>query len=615
MGLIHLTLFAPFVAFLLIGLVFYRHSLIARIISVVLSGVSAVGATLLLIRFWHLAEPLQISIPWLSLPKFTLEMGIYLDSLSLLMLFLVSFISFLIQVYSCGYMDQDPGKSRFFAYLSFFSGSMMVFVISTNLIQAYIFWELFGLASYLLIGFWYHKPEAAKAARKAFIMTRVGDAGFLIGIILLLLNVGSVDYSLINDPKIHAVLSHNFLMLVGVLIFLGMVGKSAQFPLHAWLPDAMEGPTPVSALIHSATMVAAGVYLFARLHPFYIGIPEIMNLMLVIAAITAFIGAALACVQVDIKRILAYSTISQLGLMMMALAAGAYLGGIFHLTTHAFFKAMLFMCAGVLIHQFQSNNLYTIAERGGSTQRWILFALLTGCLALAGIFPLSGFFSKDLIMEHLLHHPNAFFPIWVSLVNFLTAYYAFKIIFVLLFPKQLRLQEKKLAPSSLSAMLSSIIILTLLTIGVGWLITPVGGNLLPRFLSGEEGGLLEWSVVLTGTLVAILGGTLAYLDVRMSPWRESVLFSFLKPFQTLLQKKFYIDIFYDWISKTLMHGSARTADWIDRNVVDGAVNGMGQLTVFLGRSLSNIQNGAFQFYLHLSVGITLLLMLYLTFFT
>jgi NADH-quinone oxidoreductase subunit L len=599
--LLHTTVFAPFAGFLIIVLLTFKNSFFSRIVSVSLMGLSALAAGLLLGSHFSLTTPLTYTTDWLVTAHLTLQVGYYLDRLSLLMLFLVSFISFLIQIFSLGYMDEDSGKSRFFAYLSFFSWAMMFFVVSTNLLQAYIFWELFGLASYLLIGFWYEKPQAVAAAKKSFVMTRFGDVGFLIGLILLLAHGGekTIQYLFLNSPAVQDAFLPHFLTLIAVLIFFGMMGKSAQFPLHTWLPDAMEGPTPVSALIHSATMVAAGVYLFARLYIFYSFSPRALEFMLIIAAFTAFIGATLACVERDIKKILAYSTVSQLGLMMMSLAAGSYLGGVLHLSAHAFFKALLFLSAGFLIHKFHTHDLYEIAEQGGSKEKGLLAALAVGMLASSGIFPLSGFFSKDVIMTALLHSKPFFYAI-ASVVNFFTAFYSFKVLFVICLPKEIYPREGHLNPGSKQAMLVSISILAFISLIFGIAVTPLGKNFLIRFLTYGFAEPFHLQVALTSTLIAFLGAFLSFLDVKLSPWGKSA-FLATEPAKTLLERKYFIDEFYGWGVRIFVLGLGKIADWFDRNVIDGAVNGVGYLTVSLGRLFSGFQSGFLQNYLQIAV--------------
>jgi NADH-quinone oxidoreductase subunit L len=352
------------------------------------------------------------------------------------MLSLVAAISLLVQVYSLGYMTGDPGFSRYYAFQSLFAWAMMTLTISSAMLQLYVFWELVGLSSYLLIGFWYEKFSASQAGKKAFVMTRLGDVAFFIGLLLVLLHLGNLEILEMNSPEAAARMPSGLLTLAALLIFGGVVGKSAQFPLMTWLPDAMEGPTPVSALLHSATMVAAGVYLFARLFPFLGHSADAMTVFLAIGTISMLLASTMAMVSRDIKRVWAYSTISQLGFMIMGLAAGSPFAGSFHLTTHAGFKALLFLCSGVWVHLYETNDVYEISRRGGRRLKTPMVCLIIAAAALSGLPPLSGFFSKEVILTALAGLRS---PFWLAaglLGVFLTAYYAFRVIFIILFPRQ-----------------------------------------------------------------------------------------------------------------------------------------------------------------------------------
>ncbi|MFS8514652.1 MAG: NADH-quinone oxidoreductase subunit L, partial [Planifilum fulgidum] len=331
--------------------------------------------------------------PWLTLGETTISMGMEITRLNALMLLVVSLVSFLVQVYSAGYMRGDSRFGVFYAYLSLFTFSMLGLVIAPNLLQLYIFWELVGVCSFLLIGFWYWKPEAKAAAKKAFIVTRIGDIGLFIAIALIFWQVGSFDFREIFAAVEAGKVAPEMVTLVALLIFVGAVGKSGQFPLHTWLPDAMEGPTPVSALIHAATMVAAGVYLVARSFPLFAASEAALDAVAYVGAFTALFAATIALVQNDIKRVLAYSTVSQLGYMMLALGSAGYVAGVFHLFTHAFFKALLFLAAGAVIVALHHEQ--DIRRMGGlwKKQPVVGWLFLIGCLAIAGVPPLSGFFS------------------------------------------------------------------------------------------------------------------------------------------------------------------------------------------------------------------------------
>jgi NADH-quinone oxidoreductase subunit L len=372
-------------------------------------------------------RPLIFQTTWLASGTMAIPIGIQLDPLSLLMFTVVAVICLLVQVYSLGYMSGDPGFGRYYGCMSLFAWAMLTLTVSSSLLQLYIFWELVGLASYLLIGFWFEKFSASEAGKKAFVMTRTGDVAFLLGLVLLWLQLGTLDMPLLNDPQaVGRQLSPGMITLTALLIFGGIVGKSAQFPLLTWLPDAMEGPTPVSALLHSATMVAAGVYLFARLFGFFSLSPTAMGVCLAIGTISMLMAATMAMVARDIKQVWAYSTISQLGFMLMGLGAGSLFAGVFHLTTHAGFKALLFLSAGVFIHHHDTNDMFEIGRRGGRRLQTAVAGFAGGCrgtvrtAALGGIFqqgndlgtsvgqrPLAGLSggSRGRISDHLLFFP------------------------------------------------------------------------------------------------------------------------------------------------------------------------------------------------------------------
>ncbi len=398
---------------------------------------SLVVAVGLLVRHWGIETPLVFKTTWLVSGKMTIPLGVLLDPTSLIMLCVVSAVSFLVQVYSLGYMAGDPGFSRYYGCMSLFAWAMLTLSVSGSLLQLFIFWELVGLSSYLLIGFWFEKFSASEAGKKAFVMTRFGDVAFMLGLVLLWLQMGDLDIALLNDgAAVTQQMSSGQITLIGLLIFGGIVGKSAQFPLLTWLPDAMEGPTPVSALLHSATMVAAGVYLFARLFGFFMLSPVMLAVCLAIGTVSLLLASTMAMVARDIKQVWAFSTISQLGFMLMGLGAGSFFAGTFHLVTHAGFKALLFLCAGVFIHHYETNDMFEIGEQGGRSLKGAMFCMVIAAGALSGIAPLSGFFSKELILGRLLELSN---PIWFiagAVGAFLTSYYTFRLIFIILFPKK-----------------------------------------------------------------------------------------------------------------------------------------------------------------------------------
>ena len=381
-------------------------------------------------------EPLTHMATWLVSGSTRIPFGFLLDPTSLFMLIIVAVVALLVQVYSLGYMEGDPGFSRYYAFQSLFAGAMLSLSLSPSMVQLYVFWELVGLSSYLLIGFWYEKFSATEAGKKAFVMTRLGDICLFLGILLVLVNLGNLNIQDLNNPAVVERMSPGLVTLCALLIFGGIVGKSAQFPLLTWLPDAMEGPTPVSALLHSATMVAAGAFLFARLFPFMSQSPTAMTVFLTIGTVTMVLAATMAVVDRDIKKVWAYSTVSQLGFMIMGLGAGSYFAGFFHLSTHAAFKSLLFLCSGVWIHYYETNDMFQIAARGGRRFKIPMICLVLAAASLSGIPPLSGFFSKETILDALAECHN---PIWLTagLVGaFFTPYYAFRAIFIILFPSK-----------------------------------------------------------------------------------------------------------------------------------------------------------------------------------
>uniref|UniRef100_UPI00386A0F80 NADH-quinone oxidoreductase subunit L n=1 Tax=Anaerovibrio slackiae TaxID=2652309 RepID=UPI00386A0F80 len=394
----------PALAFVVIGMVTRSYGRLSAAIAVSMSALSfllAAGTALAVVEGNITVEaPFIQKVSWFHIGIVQIDMGVLVDPLTAMMLMVVTTVSLLVQIYSCGYMKGDPGYGRFFAFLSLFAGSMLGLVVAVNFLQLYFFWELVGLCSYLLIGFYYHKVSAREAAKKAFMTTRVGDFGLLLGILLLQLTFGTLDFQALQSavPAYVVQCGTGFLTVIALLLFVGPIGKSGQFPLHVWLPDAMEGPTPVSALIHAATMVVAGVYLVGRAMFLFAEVPVVMNFIAWIGGFTAIFAASIAITQRQIKRILAYSTVSQLGYMMLALGAGSLSASFFHLMTHAFFKAMLFLSAGAVMHAMAEEA--DIFRMGGLRKKLpVTFAAMTiGVLAIAGIPPFAGFFSKDEIL-------------------------------------------------------------------------------------------------------------------------------------------------------------------------------------------------------------------------
>ena len=557
-------------------MVFFRRSHAIASGVVIASGlVSLFTSAALLLGDGHAIG--AINARWFWIGDTPIEFGVLLDGRTMMMGAVVALITLCIEVYSLSYMKHDPGRGRFFAFLAFFEMSMLAFVFSSNLLQSFIFWELVGLASFLLIGFWYEKPSAVAAAKKAFIMTRIGDVGLFIGLILLFTATGTLDIPSINalfaPDGAPGSIATGRIELIAALLFIGVIGKSAQFPLHTWLPDAMEGPTPVSALLHSATMVAAGVFLVTRFHDLFMDAPQTMQWMLWIAVGTAILASTMAIVAKDMKRVLAFSSISQLGYMLMALAAGSLFAGYFHLVTHAFFKALLFLCAGAYIHHFGTNDMVAMGRAGaGRRMKLVTVGMIVGGSALAGIPPLSGFVSK----EHIIGSLPAGARVGALLAAFMTAYYAFRMIFLITRPNpDSQAVEEEAAhaqhedghvhhgPAEPWSMLAPIAVLTVGAIGAGLL-----GDWMGHKLGMEHIHHPTVADMAPAVVVALLGGALAWFDFgrRRSAQVGSV--AHLPAVQRLFVRRWYIDEIYDativrfslWIARLCFGAETRGLD-------------------------------------------------------
>lgn len=531
--------------------------------------------------------PFEITRNWYVTGKYSIAMGFAADGLTAMMLNVVSIVSFLVHLYSIGYMHNDSRFWMFFLYLQLFSASMFGLVLSNNYLQLYIFWELVGLCSYLLIGFWYEKKSAADAAKKAFLTTKIGDAGMLIGIFLLFFNTGSAVFKDVFNFAAGPEVSQGLITASAILLFCGAIGKSAQFPLHIWLPDAMEGPTPVSALIHAATMVAAGVYLVGRSFPLFSLSATAMQVVAVVGALTAIFAATIAITQNDIKKVLAYSTISQLGYMMFALGMGAYVAGMFHLMTHAFFKALLFLGSGSVIH---ATGTQDIREMGGLFKKMKVTAItfIIGTLALAG-FPLTaGFFSKDYIFGFAYAQNKYIFFIIGIITAFFTAFYMFRVIFVVFFgnPKK----DDIHAHESPKVMTIPLIILAVLSVVPGyfgaWFISERFS--IDKFISffGFEGQEpLHIIPMVIAVLVGLLGILIAFILYFGKPITNKKISKWIYPLYKLLHNKYYIDEIYGFIIIKPLMKLAEFINTFDRVVVDGFVNFIGKLTVIFSRAV------------------------------
>jgi NADH-quinone oxidoreductase subunit L len=593
-------------------------------------GIVGVGAAFLfaLAVLWHFVEgggPFEGSVEWFTIGSLHLELGILVDGLTGIMVVVVTAISLAVHVYSLGYMHGDERYTWFYVVLSLFTAAMLTVVVSNNLIQLLVGWEVMGLCSYLLIGHWWEAKENSDAAIKAFITTRVGDIPFTFGIIALIAvtgftttNIGEVAHELGLGEA-----SPLFISIAALLLFGGTVGKSAQFPLHVWLPDAMAGPTPVSALIHAATMVAAGVYLIGRLlEVFLLADAWVLTVVSIVGAITALGAALLAIVQDDIKRVLAYSTLSQLAYMVAGLSLGelGLTAGFFHLFTHAFFKALLFLCAGSVIHAVHSNNM---SDMGGLRKPMpvTFWTMLIGSLALAGIFPLAGFWSKDELLvvaeeEHM---------IWLFVVflvtAIITAFYTARMVMLTFFGEYRGQAHPHESPTTMTGPL---VALAAATIGVGLLGAPQLGAVFGKWVFFEEiheAVFVPW-IALLSTAGALLGVFAGYTLYKEREARDP-LQDRMGPAWTLLEHRYYIDSFYmraivrpvrdtwsagvNWFNQSVLDGVvdgaatlsrvvARVIAWFDRTVIDGFVNATGESAERSGNVLRYLQSGNVQWY-------------------
>ena len=565
----------------------------------------------------------EIAVPditWLVIGDgLTVHIGMIMDSLTTVMLIVVTVVSLMVQIYSQGYMHGDAGYHRYYAWMSLFTAAMLGVVLADNLLLVFVFWELVGLCSYLLIGFWFHKPSAANAAKKAFIVTRFGDFGFLAAILLLFANTGTFDIAELHGLAIAGTLAGATLTWAAIGIFAGAVGKSAQFPLHVWLPDAMEGPTPVSALIHAATMVAAGVFLVARTFPLFEHSVEAMTTVAIIGGVTAIFAATMGLVMNDIKRVLAYSTISQLGYMMLGLGTGGVAIGIFHLFNHAFFKALLFLGAGSVNH---STGTFDMRLMGGLRKMmpWTYATFLIGSLSIAGIWPLAGFWSKDEVVLYAMNQPILFYLAMITV--FMTAFYMFRAVF-LTFGGEYRGGDPEAhghPHESPPVMVIPMVILAILAVVSGlWNATGAFGAFMGHgeTHSFAEGffGILTHSLPWISMTLAGLGILLAYA-IYSAKWLSAErIGSIFKPLYTLFSRKYWLDELYEnvIVKIALLGGIFAGLEQIDTHVVDGAVNGVADGTKAGGRSLRHAQTGQLQLYgLFIGIGvIAIIICLYL----
>jgi NADH-quinone oxidoreductase subunit L len=542
-------------------------------------------------------------IPWINIGTLNVDFSFVLDQLSLVMLLVVTGVGFLIHIYSVGYMALDKGYARYFSYLNLFLFFMTTLVLAGNALLMFIGWEGVGLASYLLIGFWFQKNSAAEAGKKAFIVNRIGDFGFLIGMFLLLANFGTLTFGEIATKlAANPGWTGGVLTVIALCLLLGAAGKSAQLPLYIWLPDAMEGPTPVSALIHAATMVTAGVYMIARTHVLFDHSPVALSVVATVGAATALFAATIGLVQTDIKRVLAYSTISQLGYMFLGCGVAAYSAAIFHLMTHAFFKALLFLAAGSVIHAVGGEQ--NLLKMGGLWKKLpVTFAMTTvGVLAIAGFYPFAGFYSKDAILYAAFQQGNSGKVLWFVglLTALLTSFYMFRLWYLAFLGKP-RSESGSHHPTPWS-MLVPIVILALLSISGGW----IGIERFAAFLAPAAGARafvpdssrLELNLSIVTVAVALVGWFVADLLYRQKPTRPAQLAAAVPAGYKLLANKYYVDEIYGvTVVKPLMAISTYILGWfVDKAILGGGAWLLGGIATFAGALLQRWQSGNIRSY-------------------
>jgi NADH-quinone oxidoreductase subunit L len=584
----------------------------------VATALSLITAVLACIATWVLAltvpaEGFTSYVVWADTGDFVLHFGWRLTGLSTAMAVIVGTVHLLVQIYSLGYMADDPDKGRYFGVMSLFATAMLTVVMASDLAQLYVAWEIVGLASYLLIGFWSHKPSAAQAAKKAFVMTRFGDLALFFGLVLLLLNLGDLRIDTILTAVEDGTLGGDLVMWCGLLLFGGIAGKSAQFPLHVWLPDAMEGPTPVSSLLHSATMVAAGVYLFALLQPLFLASATTVTFVLCIAVLTALISAASAMVEPDMKRVLAYSSISQLSFMLMGLAAVESVAsgpgaGFFHLTTHAAFKCLLFLSAGLFIHLAHSGSMVEIGTKVGRSSRVATFGLVVGGLALMGAPPFAGFMSKEVVLTGMHHHAPPALYAGALLASAMTAYYTARMMLLILKPQSSDPGEDPGDDSGMGIMSGVVVAMGIVALGIGFTGGVLGDHL------GAEAHSLSVHWMSSGVAFAMgalaVGLALAWMDFgRAGASGRS--FVEATPLSQAFATGFWIDAFWRWFSDRVIDGITRLALVIDRQAIDAAVDGVGSGTKSTGAVVAALQAGRVQLYLSITLGLLAGLVLYL----
>jgi NADH-quinone oxidoreductase subunit L len=595
------------------------------LISAIACGAAGVSFVLALVSWFNLLQLppdqrhlLKIYFTWIASGDFVAKAEFLLDPLSAVMILIVTGVGFVIHVYSIGYMHAEDGYYRFFSYMNLFLFSMLVLVLAGNFLLMFVGWEGVGLCSYLLIGYYFERRSAGDAGKKAFIVNRIGDIGFILGIFLIFLTVGALNFGevfrrIAEDPqRFPAEAGMGILTAISLLLFVGAIGKSAQIPLYVWLPDAMEGPTPVSALIHAATMVTAGVYMVVRCSPIFSRAPIALSVVMVVGTLTALVAATIGLVQTDIKRVLAYSTVSQLGYMFMAAGVGAFSAGVFHLMTHAFFKALLFLGAGSVIHAMSGEQ--DLMRMGGLRRSTpvTFWTMLVAALAISGIFPLAGFFSKDEILWSAWSHGHPLVWFFGFVTAGLTAFYMFRLLF-LAFAGTSRYSEevRHHLHESPNTMTGPLVVLGILSLVGGFIGLPawLGANRFFHFLepslamalhpeAAEAGHSSELLFAILSIAVAAIGIFVAYRLYVVNPKFADKLSIRLKNIHRVLLHKYYVDELYDaTIIDPILNASTNLL-WkrVDSGLIDGAVNGSGRAIQNFASGLKYVQNGLIRSY-------------------
>lgn len=588
----------PALAFLIIGPFTRNKKNLSATIAIVMMALSLIFSVCVALATQvygiTMNDPFVMQITWARIADLPLTMGVFIDPLTAMMLLVVTLVSLLVYIYSASYMANDPGMGRFFAFISFFSATMLGLVGAVSFLQLYVFWEGVGLCSYLLIGFYYEKVKAREAAKKAFITTRIGDFGMLVGIIIIAVLFGTTDFLALRAlvPAYVLAAGTTTITIIGLLLFMGAIGKSGQFPLHVWLLDAMEGPTPTSALIHAATMVAAGVFLVARAYFIFSESAIAMDFITGIGAFTAIFAACIAVTQTKFKSVLAYSTISQLGFMMAAVGLGAFSASMFHLVTHAFFKAMLFLCAGAIMHALHEET--NIFHMGGLYKKMPLtfFCMVVGVLAISGIPPFSGFFSKDEILAAALHASGPVYAVLLA-ASFLTAFYMMRLLIIAFLGEN---HSKYEAHEVDAFMRGPMLLLAFLTLVTG-LACYYGGFSLWVNDGVPAHMALEPAVTLTGTAVSLAGFAAAYIAYGIAHISRKVALRRYGFLYSLVYHKFYIDELYDFFRRRFVYTLAYALDWVDIHIFGGIIDGLGAYARGTSLLLAAPANGQVQRYL------------------